>query len=171
MAESALASKQAAASLASSVTSKTTYGAAAGTTIMGLEMEEFGVICGIVIALITLLSNIYFQRQKQRLDILLAQSQLEKLAAAAVDKTQQELMEKMKEDFHQQFGYANKRAGNDRRKAQDPNYTGVERRKGSRRTGPTGDDEAAKELRQIFELTRNAAEKLEQFEQKRHYED
>lgn len=167
MANTALTSKQAAASLGSSITSKTTYGAAAGTTIMGFEMQEFGVICGIVIAIVTLCFNVYYQRQKHKLDVLLAQAQLEKTATAALDKTQTELLSKVKEQFYADFGDSNKRSGEDRRKNSNPNYNGVERRKGPRRESPVfGDSDEAKEMRAIFEITKQAADRLKELEEK-----
>lgn len=167
MANNSLVAKQASASLASSVTSKTTYGAAAGTTIMGFEMQEFGVLMGILIAVVTLCFNVYYQRQKHKLDVLLAQSQLEKTATAALNNAQKELLEKVKEQFYDEFGNVNNRSGEDRRRHQDPNYKGEERRKASRRESPvSGDTEEAKELRKIFEITQQAAEKLKELEER-----
>lgn len=165
--QTSLVAKQASASLASSVSSKTTYGAAAGTTIMGFEMQEFGVLMGILIAVVTLCFNVYYQRQKHKLDVILAQSQLEKTATAALDKTQKELFEKVKAEFYEEFGDSNKRSGNDRRKGQDPNYKGEERRKGIRRESISGDSESAMELRKIFEDMQMAAIKLNELEEKR----
>lgn len=157
--------KQTAAGAAATVTSRASYASSGLTMIAGINVEAWGVIAGIFVALCTLVANIYFQRKRHKLDIMLAQAQLQKTAEAAVDKTQQEILQKMIEDFKVEFGDHNKRKGNDRRQYDDPNYKGPERRKGPRRQSiSNGDSEDAKTLKDLMETAQAMAKKLEELE-------
>lgn len=158
--EKALATR-AAAAVGSSLSSKASYGAAAGTAYFGFELEAWGVIVGIVVAVLTLLMNFYYQRKKYNLDVLLAQSQLEKIATATVDENQRVLMDKVRDELIKEFGNVNKRENGDRRKNSNPNYDGVERRKGIRRKSVTGDTETAKALSIVANITQNAVRELD----------
>lgn len=146
---------------ATSISSKTSYGAAVGTAFFGLELSDVGVIVGIIIAILTLAMNFYYQRKKFNLDVLLAQSQLEKVATAAVDENQRVLFEKMRDELVAEFGNINKRSVTDRRKNDGSGYNGVERRKGIRRKSITGDSDAAKALNIVAEVTKQAVKEMD----------
>lgn len=156
--------QRAAMAAASSLSSKTSYAAAAGTAFFGLEAEVWGVLAGILIAIITMCVNIYYQKKKHNLDVLLAHSQLERIADAAIDVSQQALLEKLRNEFVAEFGDVNKRKNGDRRQNTNPNYKGVERRKASRREGPSGDSEVARTMRVVAAATKDAMEALEERE-------
>lgn len=145
---------------ASSLSSKTSYASAAGTVFFGVQIEVWGVLAGIIIGIITMLINVYFQKKKHNLDVLLAHSQLEKIANATFDANQMALMEKLRADFFKEFGDVNKRKNGDRRVFDDPNYKGPERRKTNRREGPSGDCEVARTLRIVEKATRDALTEL-----------
>lgn len=146
---------------ASGLSSKVTYGASGVTVFAGMNLEAVSVIIGIFIAVISLLVNIYYQRKKHNLDVLLAQSQLEKIATATVDESQRALMERMRDELIKEFGNVNKRSAGDRRVRNDPNYNGVERRRGIRRKSVNGDTEAAKALSIVASVTKNAIQELD----------
>ncbi len=145
-----------------SFSSKGSYAAAAGTAFFGLELQEWGVIISLLIAILTLTMNFYFQRKKFNLDVLLAHSQLEKVATAAVDENQRALFEKMRDELVAEFGNVNQRENGDRRKNSNPNYNGVERRKGVRRKSVSGDTEAAKALSIVAEVTKAAVREMDE---------
>lgn len=52
------------------VATKTSYTAGAGTIIFGFNMNEIGVLSGIIIGVLTLLVNIYFQAKKHKLEVI-----------------------------------------------------------------------------------------------------
>lgn len=169
MTEKSLAATRATIAGITSTTSKVSYGSAGVTMFAGLNIEAWGVIAGIVVAVLTLCVNVYYQRKKHKLDVLLAQSQLEKTAISAVDKAQQDILQKMMNDFKVQFGDLNKRKSGDRRVFDDPNYKGPERRVGSRRGSINGDGEDAKTLRELVQTSKEMMEKLAEIE--RHYKE
>lgn len=106
--------------------------------------------------------NLYYQKKKHNLDVLLAQEQLKKIAIASVDESQRAVIDKVCEELVKQFGNANIRKQGDRRKNSDPNYSGVERRKNVRRqSAVSGDTDAAKALRAVLESTQRAIDELE----------
>lgn len=146
---------------ASSVSSKVTYGASAGTAFAGMNLETTSVLIGIAIALLSFFANMYYQRKKHNLDVLLAQAQLEKIATATVDESQKVLIDRIRAELVKEFGNPNQRKNGDRRVWNDPNYKGVERRKGIRRKSITGDTDAARALRTVTEVTKNALDELE----------
>lgn len=146
---------------ASSLSSKASYGSAVGTAFFGMRLDEWGVIAGIAIGVLTFLLNAYYQRQKYKLDVLLAQSQLEKVATATVDESQRALIDRIRDELVKEFGDANKREKKDRRVWNDPNYKGVERRKEVRRKGITGDTEAARALEVVTAVTQGAIKELD----------
>ena len=162
----ALVAKQATVAGITTTTSRATYASSGMTMIAGLNVEAWGVIAGIVVALVTLGANIYFQRQKHKIDVMLAQAQLEKTATAAVDKAQKEILEKMLDNFKEEFGENNKRKGGDRRIYNDPNYRGTEKRVRQRRQSISGDTEDAKTLRELVLAAQEAARKLETLKKK-----
>lgn len=162
----ALVAKQATVAGITTTTSRATYASSGMTMIAGLNVEAWGVIAGIVVALVTLGANIYFQRQKHKIDVMLAQAQLEKTATAAVDKAQKEILEKMLDNFKEEFGENNKRKGGDRRIYNDPNYRGSEKRVRQRRQSISGDTEDAKTLRELVLAAQEAARKLETLKKK-----
>lgn len=145
----------------SSVASKASYGSAVGTAIFGIQLDEWGIIVGIVIGVSTFLLNAYYQRKKHKLDVLIAQSQLEKVATAVVDESQRELINRIKSDLVKEFGDLNRRKGVDRRVNDGCGYNGVERRKGARRKDITGDTEAAKALNIVTAVTQSAIKELD----------
>ena len=146
----------------SSLSSKVTYGASGVTIWSGLNLEAVGILVGIVIAIISFLVNLYYQKKKHNLDVLLAQEQLKKIAIASVDESQRAVIDKVCEELVKQFGNANIRKKDDRRKNSDPNYSGVERRKNVRRqSAVSGDTDAAKALRAVLESTQRAIDELE----------
>lgn len=153
--------QRAAMAAASSLSTKTSYAAAAGTAFFGIEAEVWGVFAGILIAAITMMVNIYYQKKKHNLDVLLAHSQLERIADAAIDANQQALLDKLRGEFFAEFGDINKRKQGDRRQNSDPNYSGVERRKASRREGPSGDSDIARTMRIVAAATKDAVQVLE----------
>lgn len=153
--------QRAAMAAASSLSTKTSYAAAAGTAFFGIEAEVWGVFAGILIAAITMMVNIYYQKKKHNLDVLLAHSQLERIADAAIDANQQALLDKLRGEFFAEFGDINKRKQSDRRQNSDPNYSGVERRKASRREGPSGDSDIARTMRIVAAATKDAVQVLE----------
>ena len=161
-----LVAKQATVAGITTTTSRATYASSGMTMIAGLNVEAWGVIAGIVVALVTLGANIYFQRQKHKIDVMLAQAQLEKTATAAVDKAQKEILEKMLDNFKEEFGENNKRKGGDRRIYNDPNYRGPEKRVLQRRQSISGDTEDAKTLRELVLAAQEAARKLETLKKK-----
>jgi hypothetical protein len=141
-----------------SVSSKAGYGAAAGTVLFGLNVEVWGVIAGILIGVITLTVNIYYQKRKHKLDILLAKSQLDAVAHAVVDNNKQAMADDIRAEFEREFGHVSRRGGEDRRKNTDPNYNGVERRSGNcRRTSLTGDTDTARLLRTMMIVSKEKA--------------
>lgn len=146
---------------ASGLSSKVTYGASGVTVFAGLNLESVGVIVGIIIAIVSLFVNIYYQRKKHNLDVLLAHSQLEKIATATVDENQRVLFERMRDELVKEFGNVNKRTAGDRRVYDDPNYAGIERRRGVRRKSVNGDTEAAKALSIVAHVTKNAVQELD----------
>ncbi len=147
---------------ASSLSSKTSYASAAGTVFFGVQIEVWGVLAGIVIGILTMLINVYFQKKKHNLDVLLAHSQLEKIANATFDANQKALMDKLRADFFKEFGDVNKRKNGDRRVFDDPNYTGPERRIANRREGPSGDSPVARTMRIVAKATKDALHEIDQ---------
>lgn len=146
---------------ASSISSKVTYGASGATVFFGMNLEVATAVVGIAIALLSFFANMYYQRKKHNLDVLLAQAQLEKIATATVDESQKVLIDKIRTELVKEFGNANQRKNGDRRVWNDPNYKGVERRKGTRRKSISGDTDAARALRTVTEVTKSALDELE----------
>ena len=150
---------------ASSMSSKTSYAAAAGTVFFGLEVEVWGVLAGILIAIITLIVNVYYQRKKHVLDVMLAHSQLEKLGLVALGSGQKAMLEKTQNDFYKEFGDVNRRSFADRRMNPPQNYQGQERRRARRRAGPSGDCDVARTMRIAELATMQALDAIEKAEQ------
>lgn len=159
-----LIAKQATAAGITTTTSRVSYASSGVTMFAGINIEAWGVIAGIVVAVVTLCVNIYYQRKKHQLDVLLAQSQLEKSATTAVDNAQKQLIEKMMTQFKVEFGDRDKRKNGDRRIWDDPNYKGPERRVGPRRQSISGDGDDAKTLRELVATAQETAKKLEELE-------
>ena len=155
--------KRTAMASASSLSTKVTYGASGVTIWSGMNLETFGVLVGIVVAIISFLFNLYFRKKEHDLNVRLAHKQLEAVSVAAVsdDESQRRLINQVKEIFIEKFGNKENRKNGDRRVWDDPDYIGPERRKSVRRRSVSGDTDAARALRAVLESTQRAIDELE----------
>lgn len=70
---------------AAAISSKVTYTGATAATASWLLSSEFGVLFGLLLGLLGLLTNLYFQHRRDKREEMLAQRQMDKMRSDLTD--------------------------------------------------------------------------------------